>query len=152
VYEKFINVIVGGVGSSLSYFYGGWNASLEFLSLLVLADFVSGLIASIVEAGLDVQGGLSSRKGFKGLSKKGLMFLIIIIAHRADIVLEKDFLMFGAIWFYISNELISITENYGRIGFPLPPQVKQIIAILKSKEASTMKNGKENENGQNRLE
>lgn len=73
------------------------------------------------------------------------MFVVVLLAHRADVALESDFLMYGAIWFYISNEVISIAENYGRIGLPLPPQIKQIIAILKTKEQQQRQQEQHNE-------
>ncbi|RJG21678.1 holin [Paenibacillus thiaminolyticus] len=135
VYEKIVNSSIGFIGGLMSYMYGGESSLLEFLALLALMDYISGYAASVMEAARGMpQAGLSSKKGFAGLAKKGLMFVVVLLAHRADVALESDFLMYGAIWFYISNEVISIAENYGRIGLPLPPQIKQIIAILKTKD------------------
>ncbi|WII36254.1 phage holin family protein [Paenibacillus thiaminolyticus] len=135
MYEKIVNSSIGFIGGLMSYMYGGESSLLEFLALLALMDYISGYAASVMEAARGMpQAGLSSKKGFAGLAKKGLMFVVVLLAHRADVALESDFLMYGAIWFYISNEVISIAENYGRIGLPLPPQIKQIIAILKTKE------------------
>lgn len=136
VYAKLLNFGVAFIGGFTSYFYGGWSALLEFLLFLVVVDYVTGILASIKEAksGTPNQG-LSSKKGSIGLAKKGIMFLIIAVMHRADVVLDMHILMTGSIWFYVSNELLSITENLGRLDFKLiPPQVKEVIAILKDKQ------------------
>jgi|GEM_PF-549813 len=134
VYAKIINLIVAFLGGSVSYFFGGWTELLQFLSLLVIVDYLTGLYASVWEARRGVpNSGLSSKKGSMGLAKKGIMFVIIAVMHRADIVLDMHILMTGAIWFYISNELISIGENLGRANILVPPQFKQIIAVLKDK-------------------
>ncbi|MEC4565308.1 phage holin family protein [Paenibacillus sp. CMAA1739] len=146
MYDKLLSLMFAFLGSAFGYFFGGWNAWLEFLTLLILADYVTGLIASIVEAkkGLP-DAGLSSKRGFIGLAKKAFMLIIIVIAHRADIVLDMSIFMMGTIWFYISNELISITENAGRIGFLVPPQIKQIIAILKNRQLNNDTGDKESD-------
>ncbi|WP_338125097.1 phage holin family protein [Paenibacillus dendritiformis] len=146
MYEKIVNSSIGFIGGLMSYLYGGGSSLLEFLALLALMDYISGYAASVMEAARGMpQAGLSSKKGFAGLAKKGLMFVVVLLAHRADVALEIDFLMYGAIWFYISNEVISIAENYGRIGLPLPPQIKQIIAILKTREQQQRQQEQDNE-------
>jgi len=130
--SKIVNIVTAIIGGLMSYFYGEWSVLLQFLLLVVVMDYFTGILASVMEGK-----GLNSEVGFNGLARKGFIFLIIALLHRADIVLELSILMTGAIWFYIANELISITENYGRIGLPLPPQVKQIIAVLKQKKNSS---------------
>lgn len=112
----------------LTYAYGGWSELLGFFLLVVTLDYVTGLIASLKE-----KKGLNSEIGFWGLAKKGLMLLIILIGHRLDVLFGTDVIMTGAIYFYLANELISITENYGRLGLPLPERIKELIAILKRK-------------------
>ncbi|CAH0121059.1 hypothetical protein PAE9249_03585 [Paenibacillus sp. CECT 9249] len=112
----------------LTYAYGGWSELLGFFLLVVALDYVTGLIASLKE-----KKGLNSEIGFWGLAKKGLMLLIILIGHRLDVLFGTDVIMTGAIYFYLANELISITENYGRLGLPLPERIKELIAILKRK-------------------
>ncbi|MCR8641571.1 phage holin family protein [Paenibacillus sp. N1-5-1-14] len=135
MYGKFANIVVAALGSMGSYLFGGWSALLEFLVLLVVVDYITGIVASIKEGrSSNKNKGLSSKKGSIGLAKKGLMFLVIIVMHRADIVFELSFLMTGSIYFYLANELISIIENLGRANCPLPPQLKQVVEILKRKE------------------
>ncbi|MEC0090612.1 phage holin family protein [Paenibacillus macquariensis] len=61
------------------------------------------------------------------------MILVVILAHRLDVLFATDVIMVGSIYFYLTNELISVTENYGRLGLPLPNKIKEIIAVLKQK-------------------
>lgn len=103
------------------------------MTMLLVAmgvDYISGVAASMKEGR-----GLNSAFGFWGLAKKGLSLLVILLAHRIDLLLEMDNMtMAAAVYFYIANELISITENYGRMGFPLPDRVRRLIEVLKNKE------------------
>lgn len=115
-------------GMVISYLFGTWNSLLNFFLFACLVDYITGIIASIVEGN-----GLSSRYGFWGITKKGLMILIILLAHQMDILLESNFVMNGAIYFYIANELISICENCARMGIPLPNQIKRIAGVFKDK-------------------
>ncbi|OAB31771.1 holin [Paenibacillus macquariensis subsp. defensor] len=116
------------LGSAGTYFLGGWSELISFFLLAIVIDYLTGIAASLKEGD-----GLSSNVGFWGLAKKGLMLLVVILAHRLDVLLGADVIMIGAIYFYLANELISITENYGRFGLPLPKQIKDIIAVLKQK-------------------
>ncbi|OAB34211.1 holin [Paenibacillus glacialis] len=117
-------------GTIGTYFFGGWTELISFFLLAIVIDYGTGLAASIKEGK-----GLSSKVGFWGLAKKGLMMLVVILAHRLDVLFGSDVIMIGAIYFYLANELISITENYGRLGLPLPKQIKDVIAILKKRGA-----------------
>ncbi|SIQ93955.1 phage holin family protein [Paenibacillus macquariensis] len=116
------------LGSAGTYLLGGWSELISFFLLAILIDYVTGLAASIKEGN-----GLSSKVGFWGIAKKGLMILVVILAHRLDVLMGTDVIMIGSIYFYLANELISVTENYGRLGLPLPNKIKEIIAVLKQK-------------------
>ncbi|MBD2863133.1 phage holin family protein [Paenibacillus sp. IB182363] len=128
-------------GVVANYAFGGWNQSLGFLALLVVVDYVTGIGAAIKEGRSGKEdAGLNSSKGFWGICKKALIFVVIAIMHRADLLLgiEGEIgLMLGVTYFYIANELISITENLGRMNFPMPPQIKQLIAVLKNKSGDS---------------
>ncbi|MDQ6421819.1 phage holin family protein [Paenibacillus sp. LHD-117] len=120
----------GVLGSILTFAFGGWSESLTFLLVAMGADYVTGVIASIKEGK-----GLSSSIGAWGLARKGLSILVVLLAHRIDILLGiEDMTMGAAIYFYIANELISVTENYGRLGLPLPERIRKMIAVLKEKD------------------
>ncbi|MEV2911170.1 phage holin family protein [Paenibacillus larvae] len=124
------------VGGFTSFFYGGWNALLTALLVVVSVDYVTGLMAAYKEGRdqpEDDSKGLSSEVGFWGLAKKGLLFLIVGLGHHVDLILGVNALMSGAIYFFVANELISITENLGRVGIKMPDQLKDVIAVLKGK-------------------
>ncbi|WP_438349946.1 phage holin family protein [Paenibacillus sp. FA6] len=115
-------------GSVGTYLWGGWSELISFFLIAIVIDYVTGMLASIKEGH-----GLSSSVGFWGIAKKGLMLLVVILAHRLDVLMGTDVIMIGAIYFYLANELISVTENYGRLGLPLPNKIKDVIAIFKQK-------------------
>jgi toxin secretion/phage lysis holin len=115
-------------GSIIGFGFGTWTESLSFLLVLMAVDYVSGVAASLRDGK-----GLSSEVGFWGLAKKGLMLLIVIVAHRIDLVLGADVAMGGAVYFYIVNELLSVMENYGRLGLPMPDRLRDAIRILRNK-------------------
>lgn len=120
----------GLVGSVITFAFGNWVESLTLLIVAMGVDYVTGVAASIKEGR-----GLNSVFGSWGLARKGLTLLVILLAHRIDILLELNNVTMGAaIYFYIANELISITENYGRIGLPMPDQLRKIIEVLKDKK------------------
>lgn len=126
--ENIFKTISAAIGAMLAYLFGGWSALLGILLAFVITDYITGVIA----AGLD--GELKSEIGFKGIAKKITIFVIVAMAHLVDRALGLDqVLMSAAIFFYISNELISIIENSGRIGLPVPSMLQKAIAILKEK-------------------
>ncbi|WP_245773119.1 phage holin family protein [Paenibacillus catalpae] len=121
--------VSGIIGSMITFAFGGWVESLTLLVVAMGIDYVSGITASIKEGK-----GLNSFFGAWGLARKGMMLLVILLAHRVDVLLELGNVTMGAaIYFYIANEIISIIENYGRIGLPLPDRLRKIIEVLKDK-------------------
>lgn len=122
------NAVAGIVGAVVAYAFGQWSELMSFFLFTMALDYITGVAASIKNGT-----GLNSNIGFWGLGKKGLMLLVVMLAHRMDLMMGTAVVMTGAIYFYLSNELVSITENYGRLGLPLPGWVKQIIAVLKNR-------------------
>jgi toxin secretion/phage lysis holin len=116
------------LGTAATYLLGEWSELISFFLLAIVIDYLTGIAASIKGGN-----GLSSNVGFWGLAKKGLMILVVILAHRLDELFGTDVIMVGSIYFYLTNELISITENYGRLGLPLPNKIKEVITIFKQK-------------------
>jgi toxin secretion/phage lysis holin len=110
--------------------FGGWTESLTVLLLAMAVDYVTGVTAAV-----KMKRGLNSVIGAWGLARKGIMLLVILLAHRIDLLLglESNMAMGGAIFFYLANELISITENLGRIGVPMPDRLRELIEVLKKK-------------------
>lgn len=117
-----------GAGAAVGYLFGGWSTLLAILLAFVIADYVTGIMAGFVE------GKLSSKVGFKAIPKKIMIFILVAVGHLIDTAIGDNHLFRDAvIFFYISNELISIVENAGRVGLPIPEQLKQAVLILKGK-------------------
>ena len=114
-------------GGAVSYLYGGWSSLLGILLAFVVIDYVTGFVAAGTE------GKLSSEVGLKGIAKKVFIFVMVAVAHLADQAIGTEIIRDAAIFFYLANELLSITENSGRIGLPVPPFITQAVAILKGK-------------------
>lgn len=112
--------------SFITYLLGGWTPLLTMLAVLIILDFVTGIIRGAYGLGLD------SRISSKGVTKKIYIFLMVGIAHFVDVLIgSADFVKNIAMIFYIISEMISITENVGAIGCPVPKKIKQLIRILK---------------------
>lgn len=140
--DKILNFIVGVIGAVVSYAFGGWNDALALLAIFTALDWVTGLAASVYEGYKNPDSdnkGLNSRKGFFGILKKILMFVLIAVLYRIDTVLGLTgtlSLAVGATYFYLMNEFISLLENYGRLDLPLPEQVKKAVSILKDRSGT----------------
>jgi toxin secretion/phage lysis holin len=116
------------LGATVGWLYGGWDPLLQVLLTFAIIDYGTGLLASGVE------GKLSSKIGFRGISKKITIFLLVAAGHLVDVTIGKGSMIQDAItFFYLGNELLSITENAGRIGLPVPTQIKNAVQILKGK-------------------
>lgn len=125
VFASLSAAVSGGV---FGYLFGDVGFAFVALIVLVVIDFISGWIASGVE------GKLSSKVGFKGIAKKVMLFLLIVVAHQIDIALGyENVIREATIWFYVFNEALSIIENAGRTGLPVPEPLKRAVEILKGK-------------------
>ncbi len=121
-------VISAILGAAISFSFGVWTESLTFLLVVMAIDYFTGVAAAIRE-----DSGLNSNIGFWGLFKKVLILLAMLIAHRLDVLLGIEVVMGSAVFFYIANELLSIIENYGRMGLPMPARLKKIIQVLRDR-------------------
>jgi toxin secretion/phage lysis holin len=131
----FKSVLTSG-GAIASYLFGGWTMAIQTLLVFVVIDFITGFLAA------GKIGSLSSRIGSRGITKKVLIFLIVALAHMVDQMLGDGHVIRDAtITFYLANEGLSILENSGRIGLPVPDVVKQAIQILKGKDKEKNNNG-----------
>lgn len=99
-------------------------------------DYITGLLLAGVfkKSGKSKTGGLSSAIGLKGLCKKGLVLLMVIVANLLDLALETNYIRNVVIIGFMTNELISIIENVGLMGVPIPKVINNAIDILKGKE------------------
>lgn len=127
--------VMGTVFSTAAAFFGGWDTALQTLILLMLADYMTGLIvAGVFKRSTKTEtGALESRAGLKGLSRKGAALLVILIACRLDMLAGTHFVRDTAVMAYCINEMLSIVENAGLMGVPIPTAVTKAIDILKKK-------------------
>lgn len=127
-WEILYKTITTAVGAIVGYIFGEWSVLLQILLAFVIIDYVSGLLASGVE------GKLSSKVGFKGIAKKIMIFVLVAVGHLTDRAIGDGSMVQNAIiFFYLGNELLSILENAGRTGLPVPEQIKNAVDVLKGK-------------------
>lgn len=124
------------VGSVMSYFIGGVDTMFIVLCIFLLVDYISGVIVAAVfkNSSKTETGKLNSSVSFKGLCKKFFVLVIIGVANLLDIALGTNFIRGGVILTFISNETISIIENAGLMGIPIPMALRKGIDILQERE------------------
>lgn len=121
-------------GSAVAELFGGWDMALETLLILMAADWITGgilLPAVFGKSPKSPNGALESRAGWKGLCRKGMTLFYILIAARLDRLLDMDYIRNAVCIGFIANELLSIVENAGLMGVPLPAMIRKVIDILK---------------------
>ena len=139
--KGYVTTAFGVVGGFIASLFGGWDAALTTLVIFMGIDYVTGLIVAGVfhNSGKTESGALESRAGWKGLCRKGMTLLIVLIACRLDWIMNTDFVRDAVVIGYIANETISIVENAGLMGLPIPSAITKAIEVL------TKKNEKEGE-------
>ena len=126
--ENVVKTVVAVGGATASFLFGGWSSLLSILLAFVVIDYISGILAAGQE------GRLSSEVGLWGIPKKVAIFGVVAVAHLIDTALgDAHLFRDAAIFFYLANEVLSITENAGRIGVPIPPVLEKAVEALRSK-------------------
>ena len=125
--------IVGAVGGFIATMFGGWSEALITLIIFMSVDYITGLaVAGIFKKSKKSESGaLESRAGFKGLCRKGVALMIVLVAVRLDIVMHTSYIKDAVIIAFIANEAISIIENAGLMGLPIPVVIVKAIDVLK---------------------
>lgn len=128
--KTIFNTAIAGIGSICTYMFGGWDTPLMVLVIFMAIDYLTGLINATI------QNKLNSKIGFNGIKKKGLILIVLIVAVLLDRLLNKNIWVFRTLvcYFYIANEGISILENCGKCGVPLPQKLLDTLEQLKNKE------------------
>ena len=129
-----ITSAVGAVGAGISTAFGGWTSAMTTLLIFMAIDYITGLmVAGIFKRSKKTKNGaLESRAGFKGLCRKGVMLLVVLVACRLDIELHTTYIRDAVCIAFIANETLSIIENAGLMGVPIPNFLKKIINRLKT--------------------
>lgn len=123
------NTIVAGIGSMVTYFFGGWDTCIIVLVAFMILDYATGLLNAWL------RNKLNSKVGYKGIAKKASILVVLIVAVLLDRLLNNGIWVFRTLvcYFYIANEGISILENCGKCGLPLPPKIIKALEQLKNK-------------------
>ena len=131
----------GMAGSIIADLFGGWSEDMATLVIFMAVDYVMGIVVAGVfkNSNKSKTGSLDSRIGWKGLCKKCTTFLFVILARRLDMLLGTSYIWTATVIGFITNEAISIIENAGLMGLPLPGVVAKAIEVLRE----------ENDNGNN---
>ena len=124
---------VACVGAAIASLFGGWTGAMTTLVILMLIDYVTGIIvAGVFHNSPKCSGGaLSSAVGFKGICRKFVILLIVVVACRVDLLLETNIIRDATCIGFCANELVSITENAGLMGIPLPRKLVEAIEVLR---------------------
>lgn len=126
--ETLIKLAVGFGAGTASFLWGGWSSALQTLLVFVAIDYVTGFAAAAKK------GSLTSRVGMVGITRKVGIFAIVAVAHMIDQHFgDSHMFRDGTVAFYLANEALSIVENAGRIGVPIPPKVQEMIEVLNGK-------------------
>lgn len=130
--------ILGAVGAFFSSLFGGWDSALTTLVIFMAVDYGTGLLVAGVfkKSSKTESGTLESRVGWKGLCRKGMTLLIVLIAARLDMAMGSNFIKDAVVIGYIANETLSIVENAGLMGLPIPTVISKAIDALQNDSES----------------
>ena len=126
--------LFGLLGAALSWAFGGWDAGLTALVVCMSVDYISGSLVALVfhKSNKSETGSYNSTYGLKGLCKKCLMLLFVIVAVQADRLMGGDFVRDAVCIGFATNEILSIVENLGLAGIPMPQAVVKALEQLKN--------------------
>lgn len=132
------NVVLAGVamiGSVITNALGGWDMSLMLLIGMMAADYLTGWLVAAVwkKSNKSATGALDSKASFKGLCRKGVVFVLVWVAEMMDTAMGVHYIRSAVCWFFIGNEGLSLLENVGLMGVPFPPFLKNALEVLKEK-------------------
>lgn len=136
--KQFICTMIGAVGSGIAVLFGGWDTGLVSLLIFMGLDYVSGLVVAGVfhKSNKTDTGSLESKAGWKGLCRKCMTLVFVLVSYRLDLIIGTNYIKNAVIIAFIANELISLVENAGLMGVPLPAIIVKAIDILQKKSES----------------
>jgi toxin secretion/phage lysis holin len=133
--KQVICTVIGAVGSGIAALFGGWDTGLVSLLIFMGLDYVSGLVVAGVfhKSNKTDTGSLESKAGWKGLCRKCMTLVFVLASYRLDLIIGTNYIRDAVIIAFIANELISLVENAGLMGVPLPAIIVKAIDILQKK-------------------
>lgn len=125
-----IQLLFTALGGYLGWFLGGFDGFMYALIAFVVIDYLTGLMVAVLEKKL------SSEIGFRGIFKKVLIFVLVGIGHIIDVnvIQNGSVIRTAVIFFYLSNEGISVLENSAKIGLPIPKKLKDVLKQINKEE------------------
>ena len=134
---------LAAVGSAIAGALGGWDAALSTLLILMAIDYVTGVLVAAVwhKSAKTDSGGVSSAAGFKGLLRKAVILLMVLLGAMMDRAMGVDYVRTAACLFYIANEGLSILENTAIMGVPYPAFIKNMLDVMRQKAGEGGKHG-----------
>lgn len=129
--EIHVGAAVSAIGTMLTYFVG-WNDALEALLVLMVLDYITGLLAAYINPFLK----LNSHKGFRGICKKLVIIMLIVLAHELEKATGLPAVQSIVVWFFIGNEGLSIIENSAKAGVPIPEKLRQTLEQLSAEKGA----------------
>lgn len=134
--KHMITSALGVIGGAIATAFGGWSAGMTTLCIFMAIDYVTGLLVAGVfhTSNKSEHGRLDSRAGFKGLLRKGMALLIVLIAARLDILFRTTIVRDATVIAFCANEALSIIENAGLMGVPIPAVIRRAIEALERKD------------------
>ena len=124
--EALWGTTTGAIGMVTTYLFGAWNSVLEALIYAMVIDYISGVLAAYVNPDM----ALDSHRGFQGICKKLMILLLVSLAHFLDNAMGQQLICVAVTWFFLGNEGLSILENAGKIGIPIPARLKNTLKQL----------------------
>lgn len=133
--SQVISAMIGAIGALFTSLFGGWDTGMTTLIIFMAIDYLAGLVVAGVfkQSQKSDSGALESRAGWKGLCKKGMSLLFVLIAYRLDLMIGTDYIRDAVVIGFCANELISIVENAGLMGLPLPRPIMKALEVLRDK-------------------
>ncbi len=127
-------ITAGTLMGIVSQLMGGFTSDLKTLIILMSADFITGIIVAGIFKRSDKSesGALESKAGFKGITRKCMILVFVLCAHRLDIAAGTSCIRSAVIAAYIVNEMVSLIENAGLMGLPVPEILKKAIEALRN--------------------
>lgn len=131
----YICAAIGAAGGAIGTLFGGWDSALKTLIILMAVDYITGLMVAGVfhKSPKSKNGALESRAGWKGLCRKGMSLLVVLVACRLDAIIGSSFIRDATVIAFVCNETISIIENAGLMGVPIPEALTKAVDVLKQR-------------------
>ena len=142
--KSFFLIGLGAIGSVISELFGGWTSAMTTLVIFMLIDYITGILVAAVfkKSNKTEDGGLESKAGWKGLIRKFSTLLIVLISIRLDIIFNTTIISNCVVFTFLANELLSLLENVGLMGIPLPSVLTEVISVLNKKGESYVERNK----------